>query len=107
MEENLDIIEKICGEKPENQEFVEIGSDPNFIFQSDPEFNMLRLYDVEGNIINVNSWIECAHYVNGGWRSTFNDGIQGDLFIFGVVAICSIGYILFKFLESRKLRNEK
>ena len=22
---------------------------------------------VDGNIVNVNSWIECAHYVNGGW----------------------------------------
>ena len=67
MEENLDLIINVCGNQPENQELVEIGSDPNFVFQNDPNFTTLRLFDVEGNIINVNSWIECAHYVNGGW----------------------------------------
>tara|TARA_Y100000992_G_scaffold280741_1_gene228017 strand:+ start:428 stop:751 length:324 start_codon:yes stop_codon:yes gene_type:complete len=107
MEKNLDLIESICGAKPETQELIEIGSDPNFVFQNDISFSALRLYDVEGNIINVNSWIECAHYVNGGWRSTYNYGIQGDLFVFGIVVLCTIGYISYKFFESRKLRNEK
>ena len=40
---------------------------------------------IEGNIINVNSWIECAHYVNGGWRSKIMMVIGGEvLFIFGI-----------------------
>ena len=102
MEENLDIIEKICGEKPENQEFVEIGSDPNFIFQSDPEFNVLRLYDVEGNIINVNSWIECAHYVNGGWGLTFQDGLSSEVLVLGITGAYMAGYFLYKYLRFRK-----
>ena len=67
MKENLDLIISICGDQPSNQELIEIGSDPNFVFQNDTEFITLRLFDIEGNIINVNSWIECAHYVNGGW----------------------------------------
>ena len=32
-----------------------------------PNFDVVVLFDIEGNIINVNSWIECAHYVSGGW----------------------------------------
>ena len=61
MKENLDLIISICGDQPSNQELIEIGSDPNFVFQNDPGFITLRLFDIEGNIINVNSWIECAH----------------------------------------------
>ena len=57
MKENLDLIEQICGIKPVDQELIEISSNPNFIFDNDPNFPSLRLFDVEGNIINVNSWI--------------------------------------------------
>ena len=32
----------------------------------------------EGKIINVNSWIECANYVNGGWFSDKIDLINGE-----------------------------
>ena len=52
--------------------------------KNDPNFTTLRLFDVEGNIINVNSWIECAHYVNGGWGLTFQDGISGELLYLGL-----------------------
>ena len=71
MKENLDLIEQICGIKPVDQELIEISSNPNYIFDNDPSFPSLRLFDVDGNIINVNSWIECAHYVNGGWSSSY------------------------------------
>ena len=62
METNLEIIEQNCGNQPENQEFFIVGNDPNFVFENDPNFETLRLFDVEGNIINVNSWFECANY---------------------------------------------
>ena len=55
MEDNLVLIENNCGLKPINQELVEIGSDPNFVFLNDPEFSTMRLFDIDGNIINVNS----------------------------------------------------
>ena len=35
MKENLDLIISICGDQPSNQELIEIGSDPNFVFQND------------------------------------------------------------------------
>ena len=64
MEENLITIERICGSRPLSQELIEIGNDPNFIFENDPLFIAIRLFDADGNIISVNLWIECAHYVN-------------------------------------------
>ena len=102
MKENLDLIINVCGNQPENQELVEIGSDPNFVFQNDPNFTTLRLFDIEGNIINVNSWIECAHYVNGGWGLTFQDGISGDLFVLGITGIYTLSFVIFKYFQSRK-----
>ena len=62
-------IEKNCGENIDNIQYSDPGNDPNFVFENDPLFQTLTLYDPEGNIINVNSWFECAHYVNGGWSS--------------------------------------
>ena len=102
MKKNLDLIINVCGNQPENQELVEIGSDPNFVFQNDPNFTTLRLFDVEGNIINVNSWIECAHYVNGGWGLTCQDGISGDLFVLGITGIYTLSFVIFKYFQSRK-----
>ena len=46
----------------------------------------LKLYlfiDVENNVIHVNSWIECAQYVNGGWtNSQIIETFPGDKYIF-------------------------
>ena len=62
-------IESICGVKPEGIEYFDPGNNPNFVFENDPSFQVLKLYDVDGNVINVNSWFECAHYVTGGWTT--------------------------------------
>ena len=102
MKENLDLIISICGDQPSNQELIEIGSDPNFVFQNDPDFITLRLFDIEGNIINVNSWIECAHYVNGGWSLSYNSGISGDVALLGIVSIYAFTYLLLKLIRRRK-----
>lgn len=61
------LIEKICGEKPDYVEIIDPGNDPNFVFTPDSNFNILALYDADGNTVNVNSWLECANYVEGGW----------------------------------------
>ena len=71
MENNLN-IEASCGIKPLEVEDIIIGNNPSFVFKNDPDFSTIVLYDVDGNIINVNSWIECAHYVRGGWSSRVN-----------------------------------
>ena len=94
MEENLTNIENICGTKPDTQELIEIGSDPNFVFVNDPDFQTLRLFDVEGNVINVNSWLECANYVNGGWSIENLNSYNGELIIFIItLGICGVFWI--------------
>lgn len=96
MEENLTLIENNCGIAPERIVYVDPGNDPNFVFTNDPNFETVALYDIEGNIINVNSWFECAHYVSGGWSSTQLTNFQGDRFlffsIFSFVIVVSLFY---------------
>jgi len=98
MENNLVEIERVCGLKPPDQEFVEIASDPNFVFVNDLNFSTIRLYDIDGNVINVNSWIECATYVDGGWSIT-EFSINGDLVYFLVTLSISVCYIFFRSLR--------
>ncbi len=96
MKENLEKIQTICGQIPENQELSTIASDPNFVFVNDPKFNTIRLFDIEGNIINVNSWIECAHYVNGGWDISQLTGYRGEVILFGIVSTLSFLFLVYK-----------
>ena len=102
METNLEIIEQNCGNQPENQEFFIVGNDPNFVFENDPNFETLRLFDVEGNIINVNSLFECANYVNGGWSINYNS-FSGDLFFFTLVTSLMGLYVALKYLGRNKI----
>tara|TARA_B100001057_G_scaffold467882_1_gene526452 strand:+ start:461 stop:781 length:321 start_codon:yes stop_codon:yes gene_type:complete len=105
MEKNLNIIEKFCGIKPDNQKLIEIGNDPNFIFENDPNFQTIKLFSPEGDIINVNSWIECAHYVNGGFTTTFNV-YTGELTYLLITLAISFLYISIKFIKNRITSNE-
>ena len=101
MDTNLEIIEKNCGNQPENQEFYIVGNDPNFVFVNDPNFESLRLFDIEGNIINVNSWFECANYVYGGWSVNYNS-FSGDLFFLTLVGSLMGLYFVVKYLGRNK-----
>ena len=57
----------ICGDSGQMPDFENIKSDPNFIFEADPNFSPITLFNETGAAITVNSWLECANYVNGGW----------------------------------------
>ena len=46
--ENLSLIEN-CGEKPVDFIEIEIGNDPNFVFQNDPGFQPILLNDTNSN----------------------------------------------------------
>ena len=106
MEKNLIDIERVCGLKPPDQEFVEIASDPNFVFLNDPNFTTLRLYDIEDNIINVNSWLECAHYVSGGWSVNPATNLSGDMLFLLIIVGIAISYTTIKLSIKRFLKNE-
>ena len=87
------MVKKICGIS--SDELPEIGSDPNFVFTNDPLFDTIVLYSPEGNIINVNSWIECAHYVNGGWSNTLLSQNGNELILYGLI-FCYFSYFIVK-----------
>ena len=93
-ENNLD-IEKNCGQNFNNEQIPDIINDPNFVFINDPSFETVVLYDLDGNIVNVNSWIECAHYVSGGWSTNFSD-FDGNIFFLVSVASLFSFYLLIK-----------
>lgn len=61
-------VESICGEYPADYVKEDISSNPNYVFVNDPSFESIRLLDEVGNVVFVNSFIECEHYVNGGWN---------------------------------------
>ena len=92
MEKNS-ITNTICGFPKEGEFLHDIGSDPNFIFVNDASFESLRLIDIDGNIVNVNSWIECANYVKGGWSTNKDSLITSEYTLFLVLSL-SIAFYL-------------
>ncbi len=98
-------IIEYCGLKPSNVEYVDVGNNPNFVFTNDPNFETVILYDVEGNIINVNSWLECAHYVNGGWVKNMDAFINEERILFFVLVglIVTAGLLKKYLIKSRAL----
>lgn len=104
--ENNQNIETSCGIKPSDLEDIIIGNDPNFVFTNDPTFPTKVLYDSEGNIVNVNSWIECSHYVKGGWSSNLNISSinEEQIFFIATLLIFVITSSLFLILKKRSLK---
>lgn len=60
-------IEQLCGEYPSNFVKEDISSNSNFVFTPDKDYEPRNLFDSEGNSVSVNSFVECEHYVSGGW----------------------------------------
>jgi hypothetical protein len=105
MDIDIDLVEKSCGSNNTGLPFPNIGSDPNFIFENDPLFSVVTLYDIDGNVINVNSWVECAHYVNGGWSPIIQSGLVGTIALLQLTAVLYLGYGFFRYLN-KKRNNE-
>ena len=100
-------ITSICRIKC-NYKFEEIKSDPNFIFTADPNFLPVTLYNEGGSTITV-PWIECANYVNGGWRTSLSDLVNYEQNIFFILLIISvlvsIPEIYIKFKEKKYFKK--
>ena len=60
-------VERICGTKVGEYSLENIQNNPNFIFENDPSYDGVKLWDSDGNTAFVNSFLECEHYVSGGW----------------------------------------
>ena len=102
MRDNYDMnsnIENICGISEITPDFESIASDPNFIFQVDENYSTIVLYNSDGSVINVNSWLECANYVNGGWFSSITDLINYEKRLFYGLLFISVAT---EFIELNK-----
>lgn len=102
---DIEHVKTFCGDYPDNFINQEIASDPNFVFPNDPNFDQTMLWDSEGNWVYVNSFVECEHYVVGGWfyypPKTFFESI--DL---NIISQLLIGILIFIF-TSKLIRNLK
>ena len=92
----MEIIESICGEKRGNFNLSDIGNNPNFIFENDPSFPTLTLFYEDGKVINVNSWIECANYVNGGWTNNLLPKVDYEQIFSLVLLTLAISMYIYK-----------
>ena len=97
-------LEEVCGNFPENYTPLDIASDPSFIFENDPAYTAVQLWDKEGNTIFVNSFTECNHYFDGGW--SFNPIVMQEeqLQIYALLFFVTT-FFIFKFIE--KFYNAK
>jgi len=102
---NLD-INNICGESDDKFDLSSIANDPNFVFENDPNFEALLLYNSEGDVISVNSWIECANYVSGGWSSNLISLTNYDELFFYFLLSITFSYFFMRRYFSKKKENK-
>ena len=100
-------IERICGLSDYIPDFETIGNNPNYVFTNDPNYLTVQLLDSNGSVINVNSWIECANYVNGGWSDNLKTFINYEKYLFFVLLIATFSYIGAKYLIQIRSKNFK
>ena len=100
-----ELIIGICGDGPLD-EIELIGNDPNFVFVSDSSFPTVVLYNEQGSVINVNSWLECANYVNGGWFDGIYDLVNGEKYVFFISITFLIIYKVTSLLKNKAQNNE-
>jgi hypothetical protein len=100
----MEEVLNICGIEPEGFVKIDISSDPNFVFKNDINYAARQLFDGEGNTVFVNSYLECQHYVLGGWNFTplKNSEILLQESLFYIVSVLLV-FTLFKNIVKRLL----
>ena len=96
------VVKIICGEYPDNFKKVEIKSDENFVFENDPSYITVQLFDRDENTVYVNSFIECEHYVMGGWDQ--NSTIILEIDLIQTTTIVFLLVIIFKYIYKSIIR---
>lgn len=101
-------VESICGPTPDN--FKEpIISGSNYIFENDPDFPALNLYNFFGDGATVNSFTECFYYVGEGWepsKITIYDVLLGvsALFFSSLIILIFFKKKLYKKLSIKNIK---
>lgn len=96
-----EIITNICGFSDTEFNFEQIKNDPNFVFSPDPNFGTVTLFSADGQVINVNSWVECANYVNGGWSNSLLSQTNYEKYIFFSLIFLSLTIFVVKKLKNK------
>jgi len=95
----MSVVESFCGAYPDGFVKTDIASDPNYVFVNDSDYGSVQLFNSEGSTIFVNSFIECEHYVTGGWEftriQTLEVSLQNYLLIF-VIAMIGLRFVIKK-----------
>lgn len=92
-------VEQLCGLFPEGFKKLDISSDPNFVFVNDPNYSTRQLFDSEGNKVSVNSFIECEHYVSGGWD--FTPILSSELYLQDILIYFSLFLLTLTFFRPK------
>ena len=100
-----DTVVKICGEYPENFKPIDVSNNPNFVFENNSSYPAVQLYDIDENTVFVNSFLECEHYVSGGWG--FNQLINNELFYQEIFIYVVIFGIMITFLKPKIIKYIK
>lgn len=101
MENNL--VVTLCGEYPSDFTKLDIISNPDFVFINDPTYPPTTLQDSESNTVTVNSFLECEHYVSGGWDYLPQFNIESNYHLF--IGTFLVVLLLFEFFI-KKIRSK-
>ena len=105
--ENSTVI-NLCGQYPVDFVKSDILSDPNFVFKNDPNYQAIQLFDGDLNTIYVNSFIECEHYVLGGWDNSpvqLNEIDLHNSLSLLMISVILVNYIFKKFYQRKYGKN--
>lgn len=99
------IVEQLCGKYPSDFKKADVLSDPNYVFVNDPSYPATTLLDYDKNIVTVNSFLECEHYVSGGWNYLPTISLESEyhLILFGVVTSLIFAQSIYKIFRKSKL----
>ena len=98
-------VEKICGINVGEYSLESIQNNPNFIFENDPNYETVVLYSSEVAVINVNSWIECANYVGGGWSNWLISSSNSEMYYFLFLTGFLLTLFGYKFLQKKYVKK--
>jgi hypothetical protein len=95
-----DKITAICGSSNQFDLLDNISNNPNYVFENDPSYETVVLFNESGNIINVNSWIECANYVNGGWFNSSYLETNGEKYLFYITFLSFVVVVSYRYFKN-------
>ena len=98
----MSTVEELCGVYPEDFEKLDISSNPNFVFTNDPNYPAKQLFDADSNKISVNSFVECEHYVSGGWN--FTPVVSSELLLQDNLIYISLLLLVLTFLRPKLVK---